>query len=65
MDKNIKVIPLREKRNPCAVRLQRILDNHYGNVVGTSETENCMGELIADIKWFCRVTGRDFKKLTI
>jgi len=57
-------IPRRRPRKPCAGRLQQILDKHYGNVVGTGETQNCLTELVADIKQFCRVTGRNFDKLT-
>lgn len=58
-------IPRRRPRLPCAGRLQQILDKHYGNVVGTGETQNCLNELVDDIKQFCRVTGRNFSEPTI
>ena len=60
----IKIIPKRRKRKVCAGRIQEILDKHYGNVIGTGETENCLKELIADMKWFCRIAGRKFDELT-
>ena len=50
-------------RVPSTHRVALTMDNVYGNIVGTGQTDVILTEMVKDLRRYCRLTGRDFNLL--